>query len=145
MSMDLTRKAEGDWSLQSEVCRAPKRARFSADCEESDMSMIPDMEPDNVGLQGLIKRRELVMLIEQALSNLGFAEVSEQLAEESGIKFETATVTSFRQAILGGDYRQAVGLLDRFDLMDTSILSQCKFLIMEQQFLEVCTFGQPKF
>lgn len=136
--MEPRRKAEGDLSSYSDVCRATKRARLNAEYKDWVTSMQAGTESDNVGLHGLIKRRELVMLIEQALSNLGFAEVSEQLAEESGIKHESLTVATFRQAVLAGDYYQAVGVLDMFGhLMDAKLRSQCKFLIMEQVFLEV--------
>lgn len=131
------RKAEGELCLGLEEHRARKRARTELDepCRASPMDA--DAVQPNVGVQGLIKRRELVMLIEQALSNLGFADVSEQLAEESGIKHETSAVSSFRIAVLQGDYKHAVSLLDKLGLSDYKILSQCKFIILEQKFLEV--------
>ncbi len=99
--------------------------------------MDTDITNSNVGAQGLIKRRELVMLMEQALSSMGFEEVSEQLAAESGIKHETPMVASFRTAILEGQYGLAVDLLDKLDLGDSSAAGPCKFLILEQKYLEV--------
>ena len=131
------RKAEGELGLGLEEHRARKRARTGLKESCGTPAMETDAFQPNVGVQGLIKRRELVMLIEQTLSNLGFADVSEQLAEESGIKHETSAVSSFREAILQGDYKHAVSLLDKIGLSDHKILSQCKFIILEQEFLEV--------
>ena len=135
--MDHIRKAEGELSLGLEEHRARKRAKTGLDGPFCVSAMETDAVQSNVGVQGLIKRRELVMLIEQALSNLGFADVSEQLAEESGIKHETLAVSSFRTAVLQGDYKHAVSLLDKIGLLDHKIMSQCKFIILEQKFLEV--------
>ena len=135
--MDLRRKVEGDLEATTDECRERKRAKISAEETIEATAMETDAGSTNVGVHGLIKRRELVMLIEQALSNLGFADVSEQLAEESGIKHETMAVTAFRKAVLQGKYKQAVSLLDKIGLMDARTQSQCRFLITEQRFLEV--------
>ena len=135
--MKHMRKAEGELCLGLEEHRAKKRARTGQAEPCCASAMQTDAVQPNVGVQGLIKRRELVMLIEQALSNLGFADVSEQLAEESGIKHETSVVSSFREAILQGDYKHAVSLLDKIGLLDHKTLSQCRFIILEQKFLEV--------
>lgn len=141
--MDLRRKVDGELETTLEDCRARKRAKLCTDSTVQSTDMELDKDTSKVGVNGLIKRRELVMLIEQALSNLGFAEVSEQLAEESGIKHETMAVTSFRKAILNGSFKQAVSLLERIGLMDLRTQSQCKFLIMEQSFLEVMSLYIP--
>lgn len=135
--MDHGREVDGELYSVLEECRARKRVKTNTDESHVSLSMETNGLAPNVGMQGLIKRRELVMLIEQALSNLGFSEVSEQLAEESGIKHETTTVTSFRTAILEGDYQQAVSLLTKIGLKDSKTLNQCKFVILEQKFLEV--------
>lgn len=136
--MDFRRKAEGELEASEVEYPARKRAKLTSDPPRIPSAMQMNGDSSKLGLNGLIKRRELVMLIEQALSNLGFTEVSEQLAEESGIKHETATVTRFREGVLEGDFDRAVDLLDQIGDMDSKTQSQCRFLIMEQKFLEVC-------
>lgn len=86
---------------------------------------------------GQLRRKELVMLLEQALANLGFGEVAQQLAAESQIPFETPGVSSLRRAILGGRYEEALRLVDRLGLVHEGHLKRSKFLILEQKFLEV--------
>jgi hypothetical protein len=135
--MDRRRKAIGELEFLLGASRALKRTRTSSEDPGNSEDMDTDATTSNVGAQGLIKRRELVMLIEQALSSMGFEEVSEQLAVESGIKHESPMVAAFRTAVLEGQYALAVDLLGKLDMGDSSVAGPCKFLILEQKYLEV--------
>ena len=83
------------------------------------------------------------MLMEQALVSMGYDGVSEQLAAESGIKHETPMVAAFRAAVLEGQYGLAVDLLDKLDTGDGSTVGACKFLVLEQKYLEVTDSPHP--
>ena len=109
--------------------------------------MDTDSSSARLGGNRLIKRKELIVLMEQALANLGFREVSEQLAEESGVQHETQTVAAFRKAILEGDFGEALRLLDQLGLGERGAAKQARFLILEQKFLEVgvwCTVKEKR-
>jgi len=138
--MDRRRKAIGELDLLLGASRSPKRTRTTLEELDNSEDMDTDAAPSNVGAQGLIKRRELVMLMEQALASMGYEDVSEQLAAESGIKHETPMVAAFRTAVLEGQYGLAVDLLDKLDMGDSTAVGPCKFLILEQKYLEVSDF-----
>lgn len=94
--------------------------------------------PQTIG-KGL-RRSEILMLVEQALSGLGFEGVSQQLALESGVRYQTQTTADFRTAIWDGQYDEALRLLGDLGLSVKADLLQAQFRIMEEKLLEVIDF-----
>lgn len=132
--MEHRRKAGADLEAASGSGRPRKRARVDIAVPESDSEMNGSNENS---VKGNLRRTELIILMEQALANLGFTDVSQRLAAESGVSFQSKCVELFRQAILGGEYGEAVRLMDHLGLRDRQAVKQAKFLILEQRFLEV--------
>ncbi len=87
--------------------------------------------------QPRINRAEYIRLIEQALHGLGFKDVARQLETTSGVRHQAREVTQFRDAIVQGEWDQAVDLLSRLKLGNSESLSRAKFLVLEQKYLEV--------
>ena len=87
--------------------------------------------------QPRINRGEYIRLIEQALHGLGFKDVAKQLEATSGVRHQAREVTQFRDAILQGEWDQAVDLLSRLKLGNSESLQRAKFLVLEQKYLEV--------
>ena len=136
-AMESRTKAARELEAESDKLRVAKRARLEDSRLEEGTPMDTDSSSARLGGNRLIKRKELIVLMEQALANLGFREVSEQLAGESGIQYETQTVAAFRKAILEGHFGEALRLLDQLGLGERGAAKQARFLILEQKFLEV--------
>ncbi|KAJ9479338.1 Glucose-induced degradation protein 7 [Pseudozyma hubeiensis] len=58
-----------------------------------------------------IDRRELVKLTLQSLREMGYDSAAKTLEAESGVALEHPSITAFRTAVLGGDWRNAERLL----------------------------------
>ncbi|KAL0075156.1 WD40-repeat-containing domain protein [Phycomyces blakesleeanus] len=86
---------------------------------------------------GNVNKDELVRLVLQTLQDLDYHGPAMMLEKESGVTLESDNVTSFRQAILTGDWTAAEALLPTMALSKTEDLSQAIFLIREQRFLEL--------
>ena len=94
-------------------------------------------QPEVLGPRGLIDRVEFVRLLEQAVRNLGYASISEQLEVESGITYQNPVVNAFKQHILSGDWDAAVALLGELAMTRSGADKEAKFLLLEQKYLEV--------
>ncbi|KAI9018075.1 WD40-repeat-containing domain protein [Phycomyces nitens] len=86
---------------------------------------------------GNVNKDELVRLLLQTLQDLDYHGPAMMLEKESGVTLESDNVTSFRQAILTGDWPTAEALLPTMALSKTEDLSQAIFLIRQQRFLEL--------
>ena len=87
--------------------------------------------------QPRINRAEYIRIIQQALHGLGFKDVAQQLERSSGVQYQAREVTHFRDAIVQGDWDEAVRLLGRLKLSNSESFSKAKFLLLEQKYLEV--------
>ena len=52
----------------------------------------------------------------QALRNLGYDDVAAGLEKKSGVQFQVGTVTYFREAILEGNWDDALETLEKLDM-----------------------------
>ncbi|KAK9865403.1 hypothetical protein WJX84_007229 [Apatococcus fuscideae] len=86
--------------------------------------------------QPRINRAEYIRIIQQALHGLGFKDVAQQLERSSGVQYQAREVTHFRDAIVQGDWDEAVRLLGRLKLSNSESFSKAKFLLLEQKYLE---------
>lgn len=81
-------------------------------------------------------REEYIRLLEQALGQLGFGAVAEQLERESGVQLEAPEIGLLRSAVMGGDFEAAVRLLGQLPLTESEV-RRAQFAVLEQKFLEV--------
>lgn len=100
-----------------------------------------DMPIDPGGTE--LDRSELVRLITQSLKTLGYGESATQLEAESKIECEPSETTAFKNAVLGGDWPQAMALLDSLQILPEK-LKAVKFELLEQKYLELLEARQLK-
>eukprot|EP00164_Ancoracysta_twista_P001040 GFYU01001357.1.p1 GENE.GFYU01001357.1~~GFYU01001357.1.p1 ORF type:complete len:538 (-),score=141.78 GFYU01001357.1:250-1863(-) len=88
-------------------------------------------------LPGGIMKNELVRLITQTLSGLGYSESANLLQKESSILLEEDFVKEFRQGVLSGQWDLVDSLIGRFNITNDKTFRTVKFLIAQQKFLEL--------
>ncbi|KAJ3316741.1 hypothetical protein HDU76_001580 [Blyttiomyces sp. JEL0837] len=66
------------------------------------------------------RREELLRLMVQSLTNMGYRDSASLLQKESGVILESATVTKFRSAILSGDWATAESLVPMLEVQQKS-------------------------
>ncbi|ORZ03909.1 WD40-repeat-containing domain protein [Syncephalastrum racemosum] len=86
---------------------------------------------------GRVQKEELVRLILQSLTDLGYNDAAQILQRDSNIGLEEENVSQFRTSVLEGDWRTAESLLPTLTLVHPDDLYQIQFLIREQKFLEL--------
>ncbi|KAG1666697.1 hypothetical protein FOA52_013609 [Chlamydomonas sp. UWO 241] len=102
------------------------------------------METDEervVGPSGLIDRSEYVRLIEQALHNLGYGVVAEQLEQASGIQMQPPHVTRFQECVLQGRWGDALQLLPQLAGGGGDLRREATFLVLQQKYIEALEAG----
>jgi hypothetical protein len=63
------------------------------DTETQSIAAPSGLAAQQLGRHGLINRDELLRLIQQALTGLGYAQVAQELAQESGVACESNQVS----------------------------------------------------
>ncbi|VDL14504.1 unnamed protein product [Hymenolepis diminuta] len=103
-------------------------------------------EVDGVRAKNLGKRDvEMVRLIGQYLCDKGYNRAYNELAEDTGIVLEHQSATDLRNAILEGrwnDTEVAVNALAE-SIGNASVLQHIRFLLLEQQYLELLEEDDP--
>lgn len=92
--------------------------------------------------------QEIVRLIGQHLKNIGLERSAEALMQESGCCLEHPSATKFRKHVLSGDWTKADHDLQELQTMvdpkaDRAGMSEMKFLLLEQKYLEFLEEGRP--
>lgn len=92
--------------------------------------------------------QEIVRLIGQHLKNIGLDRSAEALMQESGCCLEHPSATKFRRHVLSGDWTKADHDLQELQTMvdpktDRAGMSEMKFLLLEQKYLEFLEEGRP--
>uniref|UniRef100_A0A5K3ET10 WD_REPEATS_REGION domain-containing protein n=2 Tax=Mesocestoides corti TaxID=53468 RepID=A0A5K3ET10_MESCO len=82
---------------------------------------------------------EMVRLIGQYLCDKGYSNAYEQLAKDSGIVLEPQPATDLRAAILSGNWEATEKAVEELapTINNPSNLAHIRFLLLEQQFLEL--------
>jgi len=113
--------------------------------ENGDSSVVNQNNGQN-GKQRKFSRRdeELIRLIGQHLVSLGLDQSAKALVKESGTMFENRLAQGFRKAIQDGDWSSAFTALEQLspEVKKKSKVTQMKFLILEQKFLELLEEGE---
>ncbi|GJW23778.1 WD repeat-containing protein 26 [Tanacetum coccineum] len=89
-----------------------------------------------IGSKG-VKKVEFVRIIADALYSLGYRKTGACLEEESGIPFQSSTVTVFIQQILDGNWDGSLASLRKIGILDESVIKSASFMILQQKFLEL--------
>uniref|UniRef100_A0A6A7G1M6 WD repeat-containing protein 26-like isoform X2 n=1 Tax=Hirondellea gigas TaxID=1518452 RepID=A0A6A7G1M6_9CRUS len=86
---------------------------------------------------------EMVRLIGQHLTNLGFKSTVQQLMSESGCRLDHPEAGRVRKCVLMGDWKGATEALQHLEpLLDCpSHLTEMRFLILEQKYMELIECG----
>lgn len=82
-------------------------------------------------------RSEVTRLVIQALGDLGYTAVAQQLEAQSGLTTESPEVAVFRRAVLAGEWATAEDALRRIELQSPGDVKKIVFLIRRQHFLEL--------
>lgn len=103
-------------------------------------------KPDSLSLSSIAyERDDLIRILNQSLRALGFANIADQLEEQSHISVEPRAVIDFREALQRGHWDEACDIVDslasRKEAMD---LTEVKFLLCREKFLELLESGQTR-
>eukprot|EP01071_Lankesteria_metandrocarpae_P006798 Lankesteria_metandrocarpae@DN4485_c0_g1_i1.p1 len=117
------------------------------DQQEDDFTFTPgaDRERDGVGkdLWGGIPRSELVLLLLQTLSSLGFEQSRQMLEGESNMHLESEIQTAVHHAILAADLPEASRLLGQLG-MPEELKQQCDFQLQLFKYTQHLQRGEIK-
>ena len=96
---------------------------------------------DRSGPNDSLKRSEVILLIQQTLEALGFTDLSEDLAQASGLQHNVPYIKEFTACILRGDLTRGMAMFESFahSHVNDGSTSRIKVLIYEEQYLEVRT------
>jgi len=83
-----------------------------------------------------LPKNELILLILQTLSAMGFQETKEKLQEEANVELESPPVKDLHDVVLAGDWDSCFIMLLNLNLED-DVIDGVKFLIYEQRYLEL--------
>ena len=96
--------------------------------EQVMMSMGPPTQVDtsliNLGTQ--TNDMEIMRMIQQYLQDKGYADIASQLEHQSNVRMEEASVLSFRQSILDGDFHDVPSLVSQLLAADATHQRQDK-------------------
>ncbi|KAF9052998.1 WD40 repeat-like protein [Panaeolus papilionaceus] len=91
----------------------------------------------------VVDREEFVRLVVQSLRDVGYVESAVTLEAESGYTLESQEVSQFRQHVLEGQWSKAEAALMRLGVSEEEGLSEAKFLISRQKYLELLEAKKP--
>eukprot|EP00043_Microstomoeca_roanoka_P016617 m.170833 g.170833 ORF g.170833 m.170833 type:complete len:635 (-) comp16490_c2_seq1:462-2366(-) len=83
------------------------------------------------------ERKEVVRLITQALSELGYTKSAQQLQQESSIPVETEAMARLRQHIHQGLWLKAVTDTDTIQFLAEDKRMQCVYILLREEFFDL--------
>jgi len=150
-SLSPSARASGSPSYCADelVSMYPGTDPFNPDEEEGEYVPNSDVDP---GFLRKIKTnknlssqdKEVVRLIGQHLYDLGLKSASDVLMKEAGCRLDDPSSATFRHCIMKGDWTGAVNVLEdlKHHLESTKALSEMKFIILEQKYMEYIHAGK---
>mmetsp|Transcript_1669 Transcript_1669/g.3920 ORF Transcript_1669/g.3920 Transcript_1669/m.3920 type:complete len:592 (-) Transcript_1669:63-1838(-) len=120
-----------------------KRPRSGSRAEGCNgMARVLPMEAATDDPLSTFNRDEIVLLMLQTLSAMGFKDSQATLERESGCVLERPEVKVLHDAVLAGNFREAMQTISHLKL-DESVESSLKFVLTEQKYLECLDGGRP--
>ncbi|PWA97165.1 CTLH, C-terminal LisH motif-containing protein [Artemisia annua] len=110
--------------------------KVPASCSSMARPLTSQGGDEVIGSKG-VKKVEFVRIIADALYSLGYSKTGACLEEESGIPFQSSTVTVFIQQILDGNWDGSLASLRKIGVVDESVIKSASFMILQQKFLEL--------
>ena len=112
---------------------------------------MPDDEPmsDATNHSDLIephgfRRADLVRLMTQCLTTLGYSQAASTLQQESGIQLLSEPISRFRDAVVKGEWDVADGLLEQLGFEAASTKLTARFFVQRQKYLEHLEARRPE-
>lgn len=90
-----------------------------------------------IGTNGIIKRVEYIRILQQALTELGYSQLADGLAEASNCVCEAPSVVQLRQHIVDGAWLPACEAAEACTELTTDQLCRVKYVLLQQHVLEV--------
>ena len=90
------------------------------------------------------RRVDVVRLMTQCLSTLGYAQAAEVLQKESGVVLLAEPISRFRAAVLAGEWAVAESLLDSLGFVTSESRLAAEFLLLRQKYLELLEAQKPE-
>ena len=78
----------------------------------SELEPIPDVNMSDVVMPSGFRRVDLVRLITQCLSTLGYANAAQVLQQDSGVLLLAEPIVRFKGAVLNGEWQEASSLVE---------------------------------
>ncbi|CAG9460671.1 unnamed protein product [Pedinophyceae sp. YPF-701] len=122
--------------------RPEKLARRETEVEMAQGAGNGAAEARMLGTKGEIERSEYIRLLQQALKDIGYEEIAEQLQKQSGIACEADQVPVLRKAIQSGDWAAATGALDGLSFASETDRTDARFWILERSVVELIEDGK---
>jgi hypothetical protein len=82
-----------------------------------------------------LDQRELVLLMLQTLSAMGFTESQECLEREAGTVLESENVKTLHKAVINAEWEKAFAAVRRLDVEEV-VQQALQFILLEQKYLE---------
>ncbi|KAJ8330679.1 hypothetical protein O5D80_001192 [Batrachochytrium dendrobatidis] len=90
------------------------------------------------------RQKEMVRLMLQSLTQLGYSHTALCLQQESGLVLESPSMSQFRKAVLVGDWDLVERLIPLIEMVPRTGQSQVWFLVKKQKYLEFLERHDPK-
>jgi len=120
-----------------------KRPRSGSHAEGCNgMTRVLPMEATTDDPLGGFNRDEIVLLMLQTLSAMGFKDSQATLERESGCVLERPEVKVLHDAVLAGNFHEAMQTISHLKL-EESVESSLKFVLTEQKYMECLDGGRP--
>ena len=94
--------------------------------------------PEYLDEQQRIPRAEYIRLLQQALCELGYEQVSDGLREASGLSCESTQIEQLRENVKQGQWLQACESIAGCPGLTQAQLQQVQFKLLREHALEVC-------
>ena len=88
------------------------------------------------------RRVDMVRLITQCLTTLGYENAAQALQQESGMLLASEPIAHFRTAVLNGEWATAESLLDTLGFLTTASRLSAEWLVVRQKYLELLEASQ---
>ena len=113
-----------------------KKLKLAGTDMESTESMRAE-QPECLDSEGVVHRVEFVRLLQQALTELGHCDISDQLQHATDIQCESEAIVSLKKHVLAGEWPQACASVARCAELAESQRKGVQFALLREHALEV--------
>ena len=110
----------------------------------SELEPIPDVNMSDVVMPSGFRRVDLVRLITQCLSTLGYANAAQVLQQDSGVLLLAEPIVRFQGAVLNGEWQEASSLVESLGFPTAASRYTVEFLLLRQKYMELLEAKRPE-